>query len=604
MFSQHLQIGVNVVRSAICRSILFALLGLSSAPILAHTNPIQEENAKPGTVKWQISDAANAGEIEGYASAVSVAPGGTIDLFVNTTDPTYSISIYRLGWYGGLGGRLMAGPIELNRQLQPAPNFDPVTRLVECNWNKSYSLAIPNSIASPWVSGIYVAKLTGSSGKQSHIMFVVRDDVRSTDILFQSSVTTFAAYNAWGGSSLYDYYPPGAGPAAVKVSFNRPYQSNNGTAEFMTWEYRMVRFMEREGFDVSYSTNIDTHTSGERLLNHRAFLSVGHDEYWTREMYDNIENARKKTVNLGFFGANTAFWQIRLEPSATGNANRTVVGYRYKTPYEDPLFPGPLSTLQWRDPIVSRPEAALVGVMYESNSYIGDIVIKDCPGWLCKGTTIQPGDTLKGVLGYEQDRLDASSPVSIIVIGASPYLNASGPACCAHMTYYTAASGAGVFATGSMSWNWGLDTLGGPQIGADTQAKVQQITRNVLQKFSMRYPPIPTYPPSVTLTAPTSGTTIELGSSIMLTATATDSDGQVAKVAFYDDGVLLGVDLSAPFSFYWENPAVGEHVLTAKAFDNAGARTTSSAVNITVQCKKIGARKAEFCRRLVAQGGM
>ena len=585
------QFCIDAVYIFITRFILFSVIIVSSAPILANTNPIQEENAKPGTIEWQISHAADANEIEGYASATSVAPGGSIDLFVNATDPTYSISIYRLGWYGGLGGRLMASPIELNRQLQPAPNFDPVTRLLECNWNRSYTLTIPNSIANPWVSGIYVAKLTGSRGKQSHIMFVVRDDVRSTDILFQSSVTTFAAYNAWGGSSLYDHYPPGAGPAAVKVSFNRPYQGN-GTAEFMAWEYRMVRFMEREGFDVSYSTNIDTHASGERLLNHRAFLSVGHDEYWTREMYDNIENARNKAVNLGFFGANTAYWQIRLEPSISGDANRTVVAYRFKTPDTDPLFPGPLSTVQWRDAVVNRPEAALVGVMYEYNSYDGDIVIKDCPGWLCEGTTIKSGDILRGVLGYEQDRLDASSPAGIIVIGASPYIkHGIGPVCCSHMTYYRATSGAGVFATGSMNWSWGLDTFGGPNIDADTQAKVQQITRNVLQKFSSRNPPIPTHPPSVTLTAPISGTTVESGSSITLTAAATDRDGQVTKVAFYANGEFLGVDRNAPFSFFWEKPARGAYVLTAKAFDNVGARATSSPVNISV--KKQGLCKSD-----------
>jgi hypothetical protein len=175
----------------------------------AFVDVIQRENAKTQGVAsdWFIADkdyAANH-EIEGYASATSVNRGDQIRLYVNTIDPDYTISVYRIGWYGGRGGRLVAGPIRRTGVRQPVPQHDPAAGLVECDWNDPYVLNIAASPSDPtdWASGFYLAQLTGSSGKQSYIIFVVRDDARSPALLFQSSVTTYAAYNNWGGHCLY-----------------------------------------------------------------------------------------------------------------------------------------------------------------------------------------------------------------------------------------------------------------------------------------------------------------------------------------------------------------------------------------------------------------
>jgi hypothetical protein len=465
-------------------------------------NAIQLENRKTSaqgaTNEWEIPDSLYASnrEIEGYASATSVNRGGSIRLYVNTVDPSYTISIYRMGWYGGQGGRLVAPPVRRTGIRQPAPRFDASTRLVECDWTDPYVLAIPENRDDPtdWASGIYLAKLTGSSGKQSYIIFVVRDDSRNSAILFQSSVTTYAAYNNWGGYNFYPDYSAG-NTAAHKLSFNRPYRNEQirlngkGAGDFFEWEINMLRFVEREGFDVTYSTNIDTDAAPGRLLAHRGFLSVGHDEYWTKNVRDGLESARDNGVNLAFIGANTGYWQIRLEPGANGDARRTVVGYKYDTAAEDPLFetdPAVATTL-WRDAPVNRPEASLIGVMYDYNSLDLDMVIANCPNWICAGTGIRSGSVLAGMLGYEVDRVDASSPAGIAVIGASPYEVCRNPDCTekdlryANMTYYNAPSGAGVFATGSMNWNWGVDDYG-PN-GYRVNPAVQGMTRNVLRRF-------------------------------------------------------------------------------------------------------------------------
>jgi hypothetical protein len=166
--------------------------------MLMAQNPIQAENQKPGTSAWEISTPATNHEIEGYASLTSVNRGGSITLYVNTPEPTYNISVYRVGWYNGAGGRLVAtsGTLAGKSQL-PCPQ-DSVTGLIECNWTPSYTLSIPISPID-WTSGIYLAKLTaGASGRQSYSIFVVRDDGRHSDYFFQSSVTTYQAYNGWG----------------------------------------------------------------------------------------------------------------------------------------------------------------------------------------------------------------------------------------------------------------------------------------------------------------------------------------------------------------------------------------------------------------------
>src|SRR5690348_6729637 len=237
---------------------------------------IELENARPGTSAWQLTNPAEFGEIEGYASLTSVQRGRQVKLFVNTTDASYSIDVYRMGWYGGAGARLVLGSVHRSGTHQQIPEPDPETGLIECDWTDPYVLTTANP-ADPtdWLSGIYLAKLTTAGGKQSYIIFVVREEERASEYLFQSSVTTFQAYNNWGGKSLYQFNS--VGRLARKVSFNRPYAPSenpiaafgSGAGEFLTnnspgdrissagWEYNLVRWLEREGYDVTYSTNID-----------------------------------------------------------------------------------------------------------------------------------------------------------------------------------------------------------------------------------------------------------------------------------------------------------------------------------------------------------
>jgi hypothetical protein len=492
-----------VIPTLLC--VLTGSLGVrSQAP---PANPVQIENGRPGTTAWKLTNPALAREIEGYASLASVDRGGAIRFFVSTAAPTYTIDVFRLGWYGGTGGRRLLGPIQRTGRVQAMPQPDPATGLIECTWVDPYVLTIPNDPdPSVWPSGVYVAKLTASgSGRQSYIVFVLRDDDRPSDFLFQTSVTTYQAYNNWGGKSLYGFNSVDG--AARKVSFNRPYGlgimpgsfHGVGAGEFLTnvqpadqglaggWEAPMLRWLEREGYDVTYNTNLDTHVDGGQLRLHRAFLSIGHDEYWTWEMRDNVEAALAQGVSLGFFASNAAYWQVRLEPSSTGDANRTMVGYKGTALSEDPLaLDGDhtndhLVTVRFQDPPVSRPEDALIGVRYLSNPVDAEIVMTNAGHWVFGGTGLENGDRLPKLIGYEADYFAGEAPPGTVILAHSPY----GSGLASDMTLYTTASGATVFATGTMQWSYGLDDYGVPEARPSRLSpEAQQITRNVLARFT------------------------------------------------------------------------------------------------------------------------
>jgi hypothetical protein len=496
-----------------------SLPGLPAAFAQPFTNTIIAlENQQAGTADWQLTRPALNQEIEGYASLTSVNRGSPINLFVNTTNSAFNLEVFRIGWYGGAGGRRMLGPVQLTGCSQSIPPMELPTRLVECNWTNPYTLQIPGTPSDPtnWPSGVYVAKLTGGDdGKQSYIIFAVRDDTRPADLLAQMSFNTYHAYNNWGGASLYDFNSPGG--RASKVSFNRPFAlvSQNssswvGAGEFfgshieLGWECNLVRWLEREGYDVSYCSSVDTHSTTNLLWSHKCFISMGHDEYWSYPMRWNVGGARDRGVNLVFFSSNTCYRQVRYEPSTLDSTpNRTLVCYKS---FADPVYytsSNYLTTVNFRDPPVNDNEASLLGVSFD---YIitGDMVVGDPTDWIFTNTGVAARQRLPGLLGNEVDGTNSSSPAGIQVAFASPYVHSAGNAgpeadatgsnstavAYSQATSYVAPSGATVFASGSMEWNFALDDLPSNLPVESFQNPVaQQITRNIFARALNNPPP-------------------------------------------------------------------------------------------------------------------
>ena len=479
-------------------------------PGMAHAqtadNPIVVENQQPGSAGWQLGAISGRagyaiatdtqGQIKGYASSPGVNKGEQIKFHISVNPAqSYTIEVYRMGWYNGLGGRLLKSVGPLEGSTQPAPQVDATTGLAECKWSPTYTLSVP----STWTSGIYLALLTNSNKFQTYITFVVRDDARVADLLYQQPVTTYQAYNNYPndnatGKSLYNYNSFGASvPAtgaarAAKVSFDRPYNQGAGSGYFAgrswSWERFFVRWLERSGYDVAYTTSLGTHGNGARLLKYKGFLTAGHDEYWSKNMYDAAVAARDAGVNLAFLGADSVDVQVRLEASTDTVPNRVMVCYKNAT--LDPVK-GATATLRWRDPLLNRPEQTLVGVMLTGDlggtvdTKYPPYVVKNSSHWVYNGTGLVEGDQIPGLAGYEVDRYRPEYPLppntEHTILSHSPVTKVDGTADYQNTSIYRAPSGAWVFGAGTCNWSFGLDKAG------VVDARIQQITTNILNKF-------------------------------------------------------------------------------------------------------------------------
>jgi hypothetical protein len=460
--------------------LLLSFLGLLPLPSEGQSvaNPIVQENQIPGDSGWLTQVPALNREIEGYASQVSALPGDTVNLYVSTRADHCSLSVYRLGWYQGAGARQVAHYDNLTGGRQPDPTPDPTTGFVECNWHSGFALTIPGD----WVTGLYLLRLEEDpaavpSPTQSYIPLVIRAANSHSDLLFQSCNTTAQAYNAWGGESLYVSATGGSQRShAYTVSFDRPYGRAYDMGAIgggnLYWEYPTLRWLERQGYDLSYTTNHDTHSNPAELLNHKIFLSVGHDEYWTRQMRDGVEAARDRGIHLLFLSSNICYWQIRFDSSPLG-VNRRMICYKNDGIAKDPLYGVDNSrvTTLWRSSTVDRPENGLVGGQYTAS--VGPLAGRGrdyMPVHFTLGNSPQFADVVSllaaedppAVIGYEYDVHfeNGAEPPGLEVLAASPVIsNYDGRLDLARITRYLAPSGSQVLASGTFALGWGLDPL-------------------------------------------------------------------------------------------------------------------------------------------------
>jgi hypothetical protein len=449
-------------------------------------NPIALENVREGDRGWWGGVHARPHTIEGYSSQCSVRPGETLGLHVSTRPAArYRIGVHRLGWYGGAGGRTVASiPPEgsdLRGVAHDIPELAAGPRVASACWPMSDAI----EVGEDWPSGVYVARLTLTSGehagKGSFVPFVVRAAPGSTAaILVQQPVTTAQAYNNWGGKSLYTSNSTEA-EAAVKVSFDRPYmawgKANLNARWPFAWDYQLLRFLEREGFDVAYTTDVDTHREPWSLAGHRLLVTSGHDEYWTGEMRDAFDGALAEGVNLACMGANTAYWQIRFE-----DEQRTMVEYRRRA--LDPEPDRSLKTEMFRHLEPARPECLLWGVQYQD----GLGLIREPPRhyqldpgclehrWMQHTGFVHP-TTLRGLVGYEWDGIQEGHEPE----DATVFFHYDNEISNADVVAHRAASGSLVFAAGSLQFSWGLDDWGRE---GHADERLQRFMRNALQELA------------------------------------------------------------------------------------------------------------------------
>jgi hypothetical protein len=484
-------------------SALSPSLSAAFAPSPADPERIRRENEQTGTRDWMTTNVRidpktkyRSPWIEGYASKTSVRSGDSITIHVSTNPPSpFMLEIYRLGFYQGQGGALKMTLGPLKGIVQPDPPVGP-KRLRECGWEPSATIKVP----ADWTSGVYLGKLTAEREKlQSYVIFVVRDD-RKADLLFQVSDTTWNAYNRWPSQfSLYDdgkkvwYWGPN-----VHTSFDRPYGKycqildaplSVGSGEFLLWEFPLAYWMEQHGFDVSYISNIDTHTDPAGLRRTKGWLSVGHDEYWSLVMFENMTSMVAEGLNLAFLSGNSICGVIDINPAGDGRPNRVIerVG-RYGSPQKEELENGfPEEALFTKN---GPSEATLMGArsIYPTTGG-GDWTCRKPDHWLFAGTGMKEGEGIPGLVGWEWH--GAPEPIPGLEVVASgktkcPRPNGEGTYTA---TIYPGPKGNFVFNAATIWWADGMSAPPGymrPSVYTTPQGpdpRVQRITQNLLERM-------------------------------------------------------------------------------------------------------------------------
>ena len=441
--------------------------------------------------------------IEGYAARQSCAPGEELAFHVSTSAPKFSAEIARLGlnrevvWHkAGLAGQELATPEDASS--------------MGCRWPESFSVPI----AKTWKTGYYEMLLHAEDGggkytergrrtAESTLFFVVKAAApgKTSKVLIELCTNTYAAYNNWGGFSLYAFHGKGKNQGN-RVSFERPCQG-----QYARWELPFVQWAESHNIALEFATNADLEHQPELLEHYKLVLSVGHDEYWSTPMRDNLEAWIGRGGNVAFFTGNTCCWQVRTEDE--GHALTC-----WKQNYHwDPVYGAredysTLSTL-WSHYVVKRPENTLTGVGFLWGGYhkshgqlmdgSGAFTTHRPEHWVFEGTGLKRGDEFGGkgsIVGYECDGChlewkdglpfpthEDGTPQNFEVLCTAPaswhpddsawYDKwENGRKGNAVMGLYT--RGGTVFTCGTTDWARGLKV----------DARVDQITRNIIARLS------------------------------------------------------------------------------------------------------------------------
>jgi hypothetical protein len=469
---------------------------------------VAQENRAAGTSAWRLPGQRGLiggeahGPIAGYVAEQGIAPGATQSVYVNARGArTVTLQLFRMGWYGGRGGRLVLQSAPLSAVHQPRCAHRATTGLTECRWHATLAFPIPEALPS----GVYIVKMTGSTGAQSDCLFVVRP-AKPARLLVEIPTATYEAYNAWGGDSLY---PGGSKPVGVtgtkqgvEVSYDRPYDSQTGAGQFFMREVAIVRFLERYGYPVGYTTieSIDrdpAQTHGVRVL-----MDVGHSEYWSLGDALAFARAHGRGASLIFISSDTMAWRVRFArataaSSQKGEADHRIVAYKEYVG-RDPnqaeasglfTFGGaPLVGSAYDGCITTRVRQPGPPT-YRYYPWSPSPALK--PSWLFAGTGITASTQIPGIVGYELDERTVATKPGTLLVGSGGGRFCGGgsePAptrgTVAESTLYGGPAGGLVFATGTLGWLYGLSPV--PQASPDAPTapdrRVVTMTRNLIAR--------------------------------------------------------------------------------------------------------------------------
>ncbi|MDP9845199.1 N,N-dimethylformamidase beta subunit family domain-containing protein [Streptosporangium lutulentum] len=436
-----------------------------AAPSTVDGSATSAENARRGDPRWRVRERGAEHEIEGFADRVSVLPGESFRLYVSTTAARYTVRAFRVGWYGGAGARKVWQSPSLRGRRQAPPETIAATRTVTAaHWRPG-----PEVDTDGWPEGSYLLRLDTGAGAGRYVPLTVRSASTRGRLVVVNAVTTWQAYNDWGGRSLYTG-PGGFEDRSRAVSFDRPYDTS-GARLFLDMERDAIEVAERSGVPLAYVTNLELDEDPHILDGARGLVSLGHDEYWSARMRRTVEAARDRGTNLAFLGANAVYWRVRFAGTPLGRGRLVVCDKGDGDP----------GTRLWRE---SEPESSLTGPMYDCFPAEAAYVVHSPRHWIFKGTGVRRGTAFPGMAGVETDKVFPGAPRPMEVLAISP-VNCGGRSTLAHSAYYTVPSGAAVFTSGTMRWVCALrGARCGHGVTGRAAAFVRRATTNLLRTFA------------------------------------------------------------------------------------------------------------------------
>jgi hypothetical protein len=591
-----------------------------TAPV---ASPVACENTQPGTPDWQVN--TDDPTIAGFTTDISGTAGSSMQFKVNTTASSYDIFVFRLGYYQGIGARQVADLPVRTRTTQPACKQDAPTGMTDCgNWAVTATWNVPSTA----VSGVYYAVFhRNDTGGENEAAFVLRNDTSHSAILFQTSDETWEAYNSYGGQSLYTGAGPGANGASYAVSYNRPLSGEGDENFIFNAEVPMLYFLEQQGYDVSYTTDVDSARRGNLITNHKVFMTVGHDEYWSNEQRANVQAALNAGVSGAFLTGNDVFWKTRFTNSIDGSntAWRSVTVYK-ETLASKHIDPTLTWTGTWRDPRFSppsdggRPENSMLGQMFQMNGYRSDsLQVPAAYGKmrLWRGTslaTMAAGATYSfqpGTLGYEWDTVqdNGSQPAGVaelskttVTTDGNYVLNNYGdlflPGTLTHnlTMYRNPTSHSLVFAAGTVQWAWGLANDHAFQTDTPTSdVRMQQATINLMADMGVQPVTVSTGLTTATASTDTTAPKVAIisspapvvGANYTFSGTVSDVGGQVAGVEASSDGgktwhYATWTAGTGTWSYGFVPAATGSVTIEVRAVDDSANLSSAVVATLTV----------------------
>jgi NHL repeat len=482
-------------------------------------SPIAAENQQPGSTGWRLS--APSSGVAGFCDRQSYFPGDAVQVHAaDATATTVTWELWRLGYYGGTGGRRVTagGPVSLPPAA--AATIDSSTGMVRAPWPVSFTIPLDDKLTT----GFYVVKLIGPS-TQSYVPFVVKEPTPSAPSVWPVPFNTYQAYNAWGGTGLYNNSRSDWTPwHAFAVSFDRPYLQGSGAGQLFFADRAFITFAEGQGYDIDYVADSDVDADADQVMARRLVVLQGHAEYWAASQRANLVAALAGGANLVAFGANDLYWQVRYD-----DTRRVMTGYK-EYAYEDPVADRTLLTTTWR--ALGQPENGILGVQFGQWLWSAVPFRVSAPSsWIWDGTGVTDGSQFAGLYGFEVDgRVDnGAEPAGLSEVGRGLGENHSAQLGLGQATIYTAPSGATVFASGTVSWSQALAAQG------IWDARVQQATHNLFTRLAGAPGPMQT------LTLPAGAPAPDFVAGVRVSTVTTNLTAPAA-IALFADGSAAVAD--------------------------------------------------------------